>query len=204
MNHRCLFLATAAVLLVTVFGLIAVAHARTTVTEATPPYQDQAQPTAEPTAQPSATPHPDVDIAQLDDPIPEGIPADFAQGAQDNNGPKFGDRIEPGPEPWGPDVTLPAGLFDPDTPAPDAARESATTLSPPPAPTVEGGNGQLQQRSHRLEARVRSGGVLYCVQEERLRRLELQALSVSRQRLFGRFLVMRHGIHLQRQGDGRR
>ncbi|MDE0360647.1 MAG: fibronectin type III domain-containing protein, partial [Rhodospirillaceae bacterium] len=135
MNHRYLFLAIAAVLLMAVFGLITVAHAGTTFPEVSPAYQNQAQPTVEPTAQPSATPHPDVDIAQPDDPIPEGIPADSLQGAQDNSGPTFGDRIEPDPEPWGPDMPLPEGLFDPDAPAPDAISDSATTLTPPPAPT---------------------------------------------------------------------
>lgn len=118
-----------------VFGLITVSQAGRTFVEASPSHQDQAQPTTEPTAQPSATAHPHVDIAQLDDPIPEGITADFAQGAQDNSGPESGDRIEPDPEPWDPDVPLPQGLSDPDTPTPDAAQESAATLTPPPAPT---------------------------------------------------------------------
>ncbi|MYC34155.1 MAG: matrixin family metalloprotease [Chloroflexi bacterium] len=135
MTKQFLLLGTVMVLMAAVFGLITVAHAGTTLPEKSPTFQNQAQPTAEPTAQPSATPHPDVDIAQLDDPIPEGIPADSLQGAQDNNGPKFGDRIEPDPEPWGPDVPLPEGVSDPDAPTPDAVSDSATTLTPPPAPT---------------------------------------------------------------------
>ena len=142
--QRPVYLASAVIVLAMTFvALIATTHAGTSPSfpEAERVERNQEQP-ATPSLTPAVTPHPDVDIAQRDDPVPEETGTGKVQGQSaertDPDAPQFGDPIEPDPE-YDPDVAPPPGLSGPDGGATRMAQgqgeeESASALEPPPAP----------------------------------------------------------------------